>query len=69
MVYTVTNYKTKKALKEDLKAGKKIEVFQPGMGSLPDEGEVSLEGPHYPAPHTWYARAKIKNGVITKVIG
>ena len=26
-----------------------------------------LEGPHYPAAHTWYAEAELINGVIVKV--
>jgi hypothetical protein len=27
-------------------------------------GSVSLEGPHYPKPHSWYASAIVKNGAI-----
>lgn len=68
MAYTSTNFKTKKALKDAIKAGEKIAVYQPGgLGSVPQNGTVSLEGPHYPEPHKWYARATIENGVVTKV--
>jgi|TARA_Y100000310_G_C20135045_1_gene557619 hypothetical protein len=69
-MYTSTNYKTKKAMKEDFKAGKQIEVFQPG-GFFPGktDGVVGLEGPHYPQPHTWYAEVKIEHSIVTKIIG
>lgn len=67
-MYTRKNYKTKKELIADVKAGKNVEVYQPG-GIFPSQrdGEVSIEGPHYPEPHKWYASATIKDGVIIKV--
>ena len=65
MPYTVTNFKSKKALKEALAAGQRVEVYQPGpVGPDGKDGRVCLEGPHYPAPHTWYAGADIKDGFI-----
>ena len=68
MAYTDRNYKTKKALKEDLKAGKTITVFQPGpFGGSTLNGTVYLEGPHFPAPHTWYAQGIAKDGVLVSV--
>ena len=70
-MYTCIDFKTKKALKEALLAGKQIRVYQPnsilGYGFVITEGTVYLEGPHYPAMHTWYAEATIKDGYITKV--
>jgi hypothetical protein len=70
IVYTDINFKTKKALKDSFKEGKKITTYQPG-GFFPSvkDGRVSLEGPHFPAPHTWYADVEIKNGVIVKIYG
>lgn len=67
MAYTDRNFKTKKALKEAVAAGEKIGVFNPGLGVAPTNGRVSLEGPHYPAAHSWYAEATVVDGVITKV--
>jgi len=67
MAYVSPNFKTKKALKEALAAGQPIEVFQPGLGVIPHNGKVTLEGPHYPQPHTWYAIATIVDGKLTKV--
>lgn len=67
MAYTCTNFKTKKALKESVAAGDKVEVFSPGPYPLNANGTVYLEGPHYPAPHTWYAQATVKDGIVVKV--
>ena len=71
MAYTEINFKTKKALKEALASGKDIFVYQPN-GDLtgfecPKEGRISLEGPHYPEPHRWYASAILQNGKVVKV--
>lgn len=69
MAYTLTNFKTKKALKEAVAQGKPVTCYQPGLG--PDlsnfTGRVTLEGPHYPAPHSWYATATLENGLVKKV--
>lgn len=70
-MYTIENFKTKKALKEAIIAGKLVGIYQPGFLDNTDytkfSGTVTLEGPHYPASHKWYARAKIENGYIVKV--
>jgi hypothetical protein len=68
MAYADRNFKTKKALKEAVAAGEKVGIFNPGLGVAPENGTASLEGPHFPAAHTWYARVAVVNGVITKVI-
>jgi hypothetical protein len=48
---------------------KPVRCYQPGLG--PDlsnyTGKITLEGPHYPKPHTWYAEAELKDGVVIKV--
>ena len=66
-MYTVTNYRSKKALKADVDAGKQVDTFQPG-GMFPPtrNGSIALEGPHYPEPHKWYASAIVKDGIIVK---
>lgn len=69
-MYTDINFKTKKALKEAVAKGEKIRVYQPNnmFGTPPKrDGEVSVEGPHYPQPHSWYARVTLENGVIVRV--
>lgn len=65
MAYTAVNFKSKKALKEALAAGERVRVFQPGpFGPDVRNGRVALEGPHYPAPHSWYASATVEDGYI-----
>ena len=68
-MYTVINYKTKKALKEAVLKGEKIGYFQPGPfgGNEPKDGSFCCEGPHYPEPHKWYATCVAKEGFIVKV--
>lgn len=68
-MYTHTNFKTKKALKEAVAAGETVTYFQPGPfgGNETKEGTIYLEGPHYPAAHTWYAQALVKDGKIVRV--
>lgn len=70
MSYTITNFRTKKALKEAVKDGfKLVRCYNPGLG--PDlsnfTGIVYIEGPHYPEPHRWYAQGEMKDGVLIKV--
>jgi hypothetical protein len=67
MAYTSPNFKNKTALKAALAAGEQVGVFQPGYGTVPVDGTICLEGPHYPAPHTWYATGTMKGGKLVKV--
>jgi len=67
MSYVEPNFKTKKALRDALSAGDRIRVFQPGLGSVPQDGIVFLEGPHYPEPHRWYAKGVMRGGVLVSV--
>ena len=66
-MYTIINFKTKKALKTAIAEGKAIRVYSPGPFPCPTEGNITLEGPHYPEPHKWYAEAFLKNGLVIKV--
>lgn len=46
-----------------------VRCYNPGLD--PDlsgyTGKVYLEGPHYPAPHSWYAEVELKDGIVIKV--
>lgn len=72
-MYTTKNFRTKKQLKEAIANGEKVTIYQPGGMFDPPEnkpdyiGIAYLEGPHYPAPHSWYAQATMKDGVVVKV--
>jgi hypothetical protein len=67
-MYVNGNPKTKKALREALQRGEQLTVFAPGLGTPKENGVENVEGPHYPAPHTWYARVQMKDGVIQRVV-
>lgn len=67
-MYTRKNFKTKKALNEAVKAGEEIEVFSPGPFPCPANGEVAIEGPHFPESHTWYATVMVEDSMIVKVL-
>jgi hypothetical protein len=69
-MYTDTNFKTKKALKEAVAAGKRVTYYQPndmGFAPLKMDGTITIEGPHYPEAHRFYAQCEVKDGVIVKV--
>jgi len=66
MAYILGNPKTKKAAKELVKKGT-ASCFEPGIGDIPYNGTVYIEGPHYPQPHKWYGKVTIVNGKITKL--
>ncbi len=101
-MYVNPNFKTKKALKEAVKAwveyqaqqqtrsqlqlagpftlgavlasktpvtpAQPVTVYSPGPFPCPSEGTVSVEGPHYPQPHTWYATVLVNEGRVVKVV-
>jgi hypothetical protein len=72
-MYTVKNFKSKKALKEAVAAGEEVRVYQPndmaGVTSRVSHGthQVTLEGPHFPEPHRWYAQATVVDGKVVAV--
>ena len=68
-MYVLPNFPTKKAFKEAVGRGDRVEYYQPGPygGNEPRDGTISVEGPHYPEPHRWYATAIVVDGTITKV--
>ena len=74
-MYTHKNFRTKKALRDAVAAGEAVTVFQPNGdlygkgGDYYDhfDGQVSVEGPHYPEPHRWYAVVDLVDGKVVKV--
>ena len=66
-MYTDINFKTKKSLKEAVAQGKQIRLYAPGLGEPKENGTEYVEGPHYPAPHSWYAQVEMKGGIVVKV--
>jgi hypothetical protein len=69
MAYVDPDYPTKKALKEAISSGRRPFTYNPaGMFPTTQNGVDTIEGPHYPRPHRWYARVKVEDGVVVKVI-
>lgn len=67
-MYTWPNFPTKKALREAFKAGEEIKVWQPGPFAQPSyDGWQAVEGPHYPKPHTWYARVRVEGSIVKEI--
>lgn len=67
MAYAVTNFKTKKALREAVESGVSVEIYSPGPFGCKLDGTEFLEGPHYPQPHRWYASVEVRNGIVVRV--
>ncbi len=68
MAYCEINFKTKKELKRAVQDGKKLGVYNPsGLYPTRDNGPETVEGPHYPKPHKWYAQVTMKDGIIIAV--
>ena len=67
-MYVDPNFKTKKALAEAVALGKLVSVYSPGPFPAKSAGVEAVEGPHYPEPHRWYARVKVKDGLVVKVL-
>ena len=67
-MYTTQNFKTKKELVAAVEAGHRVTIFAPGglFPGIEDDGTAYLEGPHYPAMHSWYASCKMENGIIAR---
>jgi len=67
--YVYPNFKTKKSLKEAVKRGDSLIVKEqtPFGEQLIENGVAFLEGPHFPSPHSWYAKAFLKEGKIIKL--
>lgn len=69
-MYISPNLKSKAAIKRAIAAGTTITVYQPNdmFGAvIPDNGEVVVEGPHFPEPHKWYGKATLKDGKVVSI--
>ena len=67
MTYASINFRTKKAFREAVEAGREIRLWSPGFGWPKDNGPEHVEGPWYPEPHRWYAEVEVVEGRVTKV--
>lgn len=68
MSYVLPNFQTKKALRDAVAAKQEVTVYNPRLGSAPRDGMATIEGPHFPQPHKWYAVVQVAAGRVVKVI-
>ncbi len=66
-MYSSKNFKTKKAFKEAVANGEQITLYSPGIGIPKENGTECVEGPWYPAPHSWYATVVVENYIVKSV--
>ena len=68
-MYVTPNFRNKKDLKEAVKRGDKVTVFSPGPFPVSAAKRQTIEGPHYPEPHRWYAQVEVDENLrVTKVV-
>jgi hypothetical protein len=67
-MYVRPDFKSKKDLKDAVKARALVTVYAPGLGTPVLNGKEYVCGPHSPRPHTWYATVLVLDGRVTKVI-
>ena len=68
-MYTRPDFPSKKKLREAVERGQEVTVYNPGpLPVMHKHGQVDVEGPHYPRPHTWYATVAVDGFRITKVL-
>ena len=67
-MYLSPNFKSKAAAKRAIAENVVVTVFAPGLGTVPENGVATIEGPHYPKPHTFYGKAFIENGKVVKIV-
>ncbi len=70
MAYLHPNFKSKAAAKRAIKAGERVTLIGTAIvgGDTPDTGVISIEGPHYPKPHTWWGQAIVEDGVVISIV-
>lgn len=66
-MYVRPNFKSKAALRKAVEAGEEVMVFSPGPFPAKTDGIETVEGPHYPEPHRWYAQVEVAGGKVIKV--
>ncbi|MCU1492199.1 MAG: hypothetical protein JWM85_3604 [Acidimicrobiaceae bacterium] len=68
MAYVVPDFTSKAAMKRAVTAGDVVTVYSPGPFGCVTDGVEFIEGPHYPKPHTWYAKVQVSDGCVVKVL-
>ena len=67
-MYCMPNFTFKRELKAAVKEGDIVSIYSPGPFPPEQDGVEYLEGPHYPKPHSWYAKVQVVEGRVVKVL-
>lgn len=68
MAYVLPNYRTKREFRAAVLCGVEHRPFaRSGTFAIAKNGWVTVQGPHYPEVHRWYAKCDVKDGVVTRV--
>lgn len=75
MAYIENNPKSKAEIRRWIKDPERtvrIQANSPFPAALLEaeptfSGQVTIEGPHYPKPHTWWGTAKVVDGQVVEV--
>lgn len=77
MAYTRHNFKTKAALRNAVAKSREVGADTWGLEvwshdrsdkSIVKDGIVTIEGPHWPSLHCWYARCRVADGRVVEVL-
>ena len=66
-MYCTVNFKTKKELKAAVEIGHHVTLQDGPITKATQNGTEFVEGPWYPAQHSWYATVTMKDGKVIKV--
>ena len=67
MSYVDPDYTHRKRFKQAVADGVEHQTYNPIGFSTRQRGPDTIEGPHYPKPHRWYAAVIVRNGIVVKV--
>jgi hypothetical protein len=64
MAYVDPNFRTKKEFLAAVQSGESLLIYSPGPFPVNANGRNTVEGPHYPQPHKWYAAVIVRDGIV-----
>lgn len=68
-MYVLPNYRSTRALAKALTEREmQVRVFSVELDPAPWNGDVVVEGPHYPERVQWRARVRVKDGEVVSVL-
>jgi hypothetical protein len=66
-MYFSTDYPSKAAARRAMANGEVVRVMSNSPFEEVTDGTHTVEGPHYPKPHTFYGTVTVRNGIVTAI--